>query len=270
MIANGTPKLMASKRNLLVSLFTLALLAAWVLSGCSPAAAPAPAAATEAQVMPSEPPQSTETLAPAATLEPPTATLPPQPTDTALPPTETAAPALGLAPNGISGYCLPSGYSIPIATAPQVMVAPADAHTGTMENAMLNLSIPATSCTLLFTFNQPIPAGSSVHLYDGNGANPWLEAPLAPVQDHPETAAVVISNSAIVAAPYWEAIFQYGLQAADGSVVATGSVRTFRPFPGLCWEGSMPDPVTLSCPVADPKEREPHPDVTIPVKPKED
>ncbi len=266
MIANGTPKHMAPKSNLLVSLLSLALITAWILSACSPAT-PAPAAATLAPPAPSDTPQPTETLAPSATSEPPTATLPPLPTDTAIP-TETLVPALALNPDGFSGYCLPNGYALPIATSPQVLTAPVDAHLGTLENGMLNLSIPATSCSLVFTFNQPIPAGTTVHLYDAEGKTAWYEGPLTAIQDHPESAAVVIANSSIVAAPYWETVFQVGLQSPNGTLVSAEAVRVFRPFPGLCWEGSMPDPVTLSCPVTDPKEREPHPDVTLPVKPK--
>ncbi len=264
MIANGTPKHMASKRKLLVSLLTVGLAAAWVLSGCSSATPVPPTAMPPA---PSDTLQPTETLASSPTSEPPTATLPPQPTETPLPPTETPLPALALAADGLTGYCLPNGYALPIATSAQVLSVPVDAHAGTMENGMLNISIPATSCSLVFTFNQSMLAGTSVHLYDANGKNPWYEGTLNAVQDHPDSAAVVISNAAIVQSPYWESIFQYSVQAPDGTPVASGSVRVYRPFPGMCWEGSMPDPVTLSCPVADPKEREPHPDVTIPVKP---
>ncbi len=198
---------------------------------------------------------------------PPSATPPPLPTETALP-TATPVPALALQADGLTGYCLPVGYALPIATSPNVLVVPADAHVGTLENNMLNISIPATSCSLVFAFNQAVPAGMTIHLYDANGKNPWYEGALTAVQDHPDTAAVVISNSSIVQAPYWETVFQYGLQSPDGSPVSTGSVRMFRPFPGMCWEGSMPDPLTLSCPVADPKEREPHPDITLPVRTK--
>ena len=40
-----------------------------------------------------------------------------------------------------------------------------------------------------------------------------------------------------------------------------GELVINRAFNGLCWEGSMPDPVTLKCPEADKLEREPHPDM---------
>lgn len=260
MIAHGRSHVISSKHRRLVGLLSLALAGAWMLSGCSSAA---PVVETLALT---ETPQPSATLVPSATPEPPTATPSPLPSETAAP-TETPVPALALLADGLSGYCLPSGFAIPAAASAQVLNVPAEGRRGRLENGALNLSIPATSCSILFRFNQSIPQGTMVRFYHETGSDAWLEAPLTPVQDNPQSAAVVITNTYFVEPPYWEVIYRYVVSAPDGSEAAAGPVRVYRPFPGLCWEGSMPDPVTLSCPVADPKEREPHPDITLPVGP---
>ena len=194
-----------------------------------------------------------------------TATSIPSLTEPAAPPateTSTAIPVepLALIEHGLSGWCLPPGFALPKSHQP----GSDQARLASVENDTLNFQIPASSCTLVMIFNQPPQPGMRLQFFEGGKVTPWLETELNPVAGDPNSGFATLHHSAMMNVGSWEIRYPFALVDASGVKIADGLVRFFRPFPGLCWEGSMPDPITLACPFADALEREPHPDVTLP------
>lgn len=215
------------------------ILAAVILAACSPAAQPTPtvvAEPTETTV-----PTVTATAAPSAT---------PEPTATPLP-SPTAVSPLALAADGFNAWCLPIDfYSAPESgTAPWVM--PDGARPISESLGYAGLQVPALSCTLVFTFNQAMPQGAELKAYQGTDMNPWLTAKLLPAGDDPQVGYVVLDHSYIINPPYWEILYRFALSTADNSELWSDTIRIFKATPEACWDGSLPNPVTLECPIND-------------------
>ena len=218
-----------------------------LLAGCGSAAAPAPATATSPA--PAEPTSvSTNTLAPTPT-SPPTATAVP-PTATPVPPTDTplptATPALAVVPDQLSAYCLPEDMLPPTDPANP----PANARQGQFSESGLEINnLPASTCTLLFTFNQRMPQGVTFQLYELNNATPWLKAELTPLPDQPNSAYVTLKHSYVVAPPYYDISYNFSLNGPDGSPLMQAQANLHRWKPKLCWNGRYPSLKTGRCPL---------------------
>lgn len=228
-------------RSLPILLLALALLA-----GCAPREAGTPVALATAPV--------TDTPAPTATAIPsPTATATAEPTATETPPpTATPVPPLALSLEESLFWCLPLDYAFPSSAAELTGAIPAEAREGTLKDGTLNLQVPAISCTLVFAFNQPVPAGVRFELaYELAPDSPWLSTELAPVAGRPNLAAVTLAHDYIVNHPYWEIFYPAAVKSADGALLWSAPARFFKATPNLCWDGSLPDPVTLYCPSTD-------------------
>ncbi len=175
-------------------------------------------------------------------------------------PTTLPIKPLALSDDGVSGWCLPPGFALPGSHQPESK----EARLATSANGVLNFQIPASSCTLVLVFNQAAQSGMRLQFFEGEKPTPWLAAELTLASDDASIGFVTLQHGAMVDVPTWEIRYPYLLVDASGVKIADGWVRFYRPFPGLCWEGSLPDPLTLACPLADALEREPHPDVTLP------
>lgn len=126
------------------------------------------------------------------TLEPTASEAPPRKTATrpALG-TSTSEPALNLAPTLLSTAMQGSKLSLPLyqdkqftawcttiktsQSGPQPWTMPTDAYPALDNHGTPQLHIPATSCTLVFTFSRDLPAGAQVWVYDAQ-KNPWFKA----------------------------------------------------------------------------------------------
>jgi hypothetical protein len=226
----------------------LVVLVAGALTGCFPAATAAPTETVPPPPPPTEtiapPPTATNTLVPTdtPTEAPPTATL--VPTDTATP---TLAP-LAVAQDGITAWCVSSKDPNPLGGTADV---PSYARMSKVVNGHLNLNVSRGSCTFVFAFNQPAPAGVELQVLDDNSNKAWAKAALSPSGSDPKSGYASLTSPMLNDLNYWMITYPFALVAADGTVLWKDDVVLYKTFPGLCWEGSTPDPVTLFCPLSD-------------------
>lgn len=228
-----------------------------LLAGCAQAAP----VATESPA--AEPPTATaaEVVPPTATLEPsptptqaPTATLEPSPTPTQ-PPTTTPVPALAVQQEGFDAWCAPIEYA---GTSPASQDAPAYAVKMMIKGEQAELHIPASYCVLSFQFNQPVPDGAALTLFDG--ANPFLKLPLKAAEGLPNVAWASVTHHYVINPPLWYVDYRLSVAGPDGKELWSQPARFARTQPGLCPDLTYPDPVTLYCNPFDPREIEPHPE----------
>ena len=224
----------------------LVVLAAGAMTGC--AAAPAPALAPTQTF----PPPPTDTVAPPLT---PTAIVLPSDTPTEVPtattvPTDTATPAppLAVAQDGVTAWCVSFRDPNPLGGTPD---APSYARMAKVVKGVLNLNVSRGSCTFVFTFNRAVPAGVVLQVLNVNGGKAWTVAALAPVSSNPRQGFATLTHPTLNNPNYWQITYPFALVASDGSILWKSNVLLFKTFPGLCWEGSTPDPVTLFCPLSD-------------------
>lgn len=235
------------------ALITFACMIVLVLTACSPAAAPA---ATET-------PAPTNTVAPTNTTAPTaTATLAPtetqQPTATATA-SATPVPELALLENGLNVWCAPQDYAAWNLTSPD---APDYARVLTQANNRLQVTIPASYCVIAYQLNQPAPQGMQLYMYSGESA--FLKTALQPAPDKADQLWVKIDQPFVINPPFWEVTYKLALVDAAGKELTAQDVTFAKALPAPCPYGGLPDPVTLYCIEHDPKEIEPHPDVTFP------
>ena len=230
-----------------VLLGLLVILVAGAMTGC--AAAPAPARAPT-QTPP--PPTSTDTVAPPLT---PTAIVLPSDTPTEVPtattvPTDTATPVppLAVAQDGVTAWCVSFKDPNPLGGTAD---APSYARMGKVVKGVLNLNVARGTCTFVFTFNQALPAGTELQALNASGDQAWTKAALTPVSSNPKQGFATLNHPMLNSPSYWQVTYPFDLVASDGSVLWKSNVLLYKTFPGLCWEGSTPDPVTLFCPLSD-------------------
>ncbi len=208
------------------------LLFAFFLAACG--SSPQPATPRPDQLATLPPPV---TFTPEPTTEP-TAT--PEPTSTAAP---LPTPTLGVVETGFTAWCVPNnlyvtdpGYSIP-----------EGAQVSRLVNGITELDGIVQSCTFVYTFNQPMPDGMQVALYDTR-AEPWFIYPLTRAADNPAVGYFYTDHEYVVRLPYWEVDYRFELQDAAGAVIRSDEVHILRPQNvGYCFGGYLPDPVTLKC-----------------------
>ncbi|KPL79153.1 hypothetical protein ADN00_04695 [Ornatilinea apprima] len=216
------------------------LLAGALLLGLLLAACAAPAPAVEPTVAPpAELP--TATLAPTSTPTtiPPTAT--PLPTDT---PEPTPTPQLALEADGFSAWCLPQDSL----DDPASFAMPEYAQVAQIVDGLPELITEVKSCTFLFQFNQPAPAGLVLEMYDTR-ETPFLSFELQTNPDEPRQALAYSVNPYVIDPPFWTIDYNFVLRSAGGDTLWESPVRFRRGWtPKLCWGGVWPDPATLDCP----------------------
>ncbi len=224
-----------------------------VLAACSPAAQATPAAAAATSQAPTAvPAEPTQTVEPTAV---PTVEAPPEPQPTAAP-TETQ-PAPTEVPQSLTAWCMGLEFSGAANYAGGVYDMPAGGKAAVMNGDVVNLTVPAVSCTLAFQMSQPLAAGTRLELAEMNSATAWLSAELTPVAGSDRQGFVTLTHAYVINPPFWEITYPYRVKGPDGTVLTEGKLRLAKPAPKLCWNGEIPDPVTLQCVKNDPKELEP-------------
>lgn len=218
-----------------------------VLAGCTSAA-------------PQSSPEITPTLpvaelaSPTPSAVPPTDTLEPtattEPTVTPVPPTETPAPSptptLAVLEDGVSAWCLPQGVASPT----DLSVQPVNAVSGALVNGALEVNnLPYSNCVFTFTFNQPVPTGLKLQVFELNVTTLWLEKELTPLESNPNAAAVMLNHDYIVAPPLWDVSYEIAIVDASGTEQHRTVANLHRWKPELCWNGQLPNMNTLRCPL---------------------
>lgn len=243
-----------------VRVFFLALLVVLItLTGCgsSPTAAP-----TQVEAQAVEP---TATLAPTETSLPTaTATATQAPTETPEPtateePTATPIPALAVLEGGFDAWCMPESYAGTQPTGPD---APEVARRLTITNDQIEVGIPASYCVLAAQFNQNVPEGAQMYLYDSG--SPFLKRDLKITEGRPDVGWIMVDHPYVVNPPYWEVTYRVAVVDSAGKELWSNPVKFAKPIPAECPYGGLPDPITLWCTKTDPWEIEPWPDVTYP------
>jgi hypothetical protein len=220
----------------LFRLVTFVLVFALAMTGCSSLGLATP---TATPIPPTSTPVPTDTPQPTATM---TAT--PEPTFT---PTPSATPTLVMAmlPDQTTSWCLPINVAVTVSSS--LAEPPVGAVTGGMKDGVLSQQNWATSCAFTFGFNQPFPAGTKMVVYEANEKTTWLELELTPNPQNPSVGSAATSQALIVNPPLWSISYPMGVVGPDGIVYWKGTLSLFRPAPNPCWDGSLPDPVTLYC-----------------------
>ncbi len=229
-----------SKPSRAISTTAPLLVIAFLVSAC----ASLPAGATETPIPP--PPTS---IPATATIVPPTDT--PEPTPTATP-TITPIPSLAVAPEGMDSWCLPIIFGMHADGPNGPDSAPQGARPGVFDKGtgVLNLHIPAITCTVVYIFNQPMPPGTMLSIYDFN-KTPFMEVPLNTAASNPIRGYATLSHPYIIDPPFWWQDFTFVVTAPDGKEMHRIPVHVFKSLPDPCWDGSLPNPVTLFCPIED-------------------
>lgn len=192
-------------------------------------------------------------IPPAETATQPAASPEPSPTvePTALPsatpePTATPIPPLAMQPEGLSGWCMPVGEPNTANTNPEAK--PASAVDVQIENGRVDVVGEFTRCYFFAAFNQPFPPGARLNFLDGQ--SDFYQAALQPMSADPKTGWALVNHTYLVNPPAWELSFRVEVAAADGSVFYDSLYHITRGWtPDKCWNGALPDPTTLKCPL---------------------
>jgi hypothetical protein len=228
------------KPGAIVFLTFALLIPAIMLAGCGSFGA----AATSTPLPPTPSP-----IPPTATAVPPTDT--PAPTSTSTP-TITPVPALALIPEGMDPWCLPIEFGMHAdgPNGPDSMPKGARPGAFDKETGIFNLHIPAITCTVVYNFNQPMPAGTMLNIYDYNKA-PFLEMPLTAASSNPNRGYITLNHPYIINPPFWWLDFTFVVNGPDGKEIHRMPVHVFKSLPEKCWDGSWPNPITEFCPIED-------------------
>ena len=192
--------------------------------------------------------------------------VPPEATATVMEPTkvpDTATPEVAMEPQdniNIQFVCMDNDYDYSINDYTAFNEDSLSYREGQIEGSVISANVPVLSCMLEVEFPQAMSGSIKAAVYQNRDPKPWYEKGLLPVEGKPNTYYAILNHQYIIDPPYWD--LEYGLKIEDNeNIYWEGTLALSRAFSGLCWEGSMPDPVTLECPYTDVLEREPHPDM---------
>lgn len=233
------------------------LLLTVLLSACQSAATlPTATVPATSAPEPTDPATATALPATATPTTAPTATA----TPTELPPTATAIPALAMNTDGLQILCLPNTYPLAARSAEIFTSGAVAVKQASINPDSVQVSLPVNGCGVFVSFNQPLENEANVEIYEGADPTPWYSRPLAPVEGQTNLYYAILDHEYLNNPPVWDLSFGLKIRSVD-QVFWEGRLDLERPFNGLCWEGSVPDPLTLKCPKVDKMEREPHPDM---------
>lgn len=210
------------------------LLLTLMAAACSPASVPELTATIEA---------ASETPLPPTETPPPTATLEPTVTTT---PTATPIPPLGLVEGGDTIWCLPATSFSALPTSEVILP---DGMAAVVEDGLLTAVIPDKACVFVYQFNQPIPAGIKLQVFDNREAA-WLEEVLSTSSSDPATGYAILDHAYVVNPPFWFYDYTIKLVSVEGVELYNRVIHFRRPYmPEPCWNGTLPNPFTLQCPL---------------------
>lgn len=228
-----------------IVLISLVFALAGIVMGCESNASSTqePADSQPPTEIPATPVPPTDTPLPI-----PTATEVPPPTST---PTNTPLPPLAIESDGFSAWCIPIDTLVSKEYEKEPWRMPEVAKPSYIRDDRPNLYLPVVSCTFVYTFNQPVPAGSELQVFQGTDSEPWLSAELIPVPDNPNIAYAILTHPMIINPPVWVITYPMYIVSLDEPDLWAEEIIMRRWEPEPCWDGSWPDPVTMWCPIED-------------------
>ena len=161
-----------------------------------------------------------------------------------------APPLVDTQAGGLTTWCMPMREA-KLSETPTTSNIPPHAWASKQGSKFIEQEIPATTCTFLFTFNQPVPKGTMMEIYEFNQKSPWYKKELTPATDNPNIAMVTIKHGMVVSPPFWDITYQFAVRAPDGTQLRMDAVHFWKVTPEPCWDGSLPNPVTMYCPSID-------------------
>ena len=153
--------------------------------------------------------------------------------------------------NGLTGWCMPLGSPEPGDTDYGRYGMPAAGRPGVVENGMNTMHIPGQYCTLVFEFSSQIGTGGKVEVKQVQNNLTFYEVDLIPSAANPNIGYAHLYHNYVVNPPLWNITYLIEAVDANGTTRWSGEVLFKKTQPDLCWDGSIPDPVTLSCPKND-------------------
>lgn len=106
---------------------------------------------------------------------------------------------------------------------------------------------PFSGCIFTYNFGQAVPQDAELSIYD-QASTPFLKVKLNAVASNPSMGYALVSHGTINEPPAWSVGITLKL-ASGGNNIWTGSTTIDRGWRApLCWQGRLPNPVTLACP----------------------
>lgn len=176
------------------------------------------------------------------------------PTSTVILPSPTTAssptPAeLAVLPGSLTAWCIPTDLSFSKEAIAQTGAMPEGARQGVINSeGLMELTIEVQECSFEFSFNQNLSTTLTLQVF-GVDPLPFIEAPMTIVANRPDTAYATLTHDYIVNPPYWNAKYRIAVIDNNQKTLWSDLIVVKRGwFPGYCWKGELPDPITLECP----------------------
>jgi hypothetical protein len=170
------------------------------------------------------------------------------PTSTPLPSPTATPDTLGLVDNGFTAWCIPYDIFYSADALTQTGQMPEGARPGSRkDDGTMALDIQVQSCTLMFTFNREVPAGTRLQVQDLN-PQPFIDVEMTHVTEHSNMVFTTVNHPYIVDPPFWSITYEIRVVDPSGAALWSEPVAFKRSWvAGYCYHGEMPDPVTFQC-----------------------
>lgn len=153
--------------------------------------------------------------------------------------------------NGLTGWCMPLGSPEPGDIDYGRYGMPATGRPGYVEDGVNIMHIPGQYCTLVFEFSSQIGTGGKVEVKQVQNNLTFYEVDLIPSAANPNVGYAHLYHNYVVNPPLWGITYLIEAVDANGTTRWSGEVAFQKTQPDLCWDGSIPNPVTLTCPKKD-------------------
>lgn len=216
-----------------------------IFSSCQPSAAPiteneSTMTATE-EIIPTNTPTFTATLQPS-----PTPTFEPT-----LTPSSTPLPVLALVDENLSIWSVPNDVFVMVSESGISKESYSTTYDGILEETEMNVRVPASAVVVEVEFNQSLNEEVFFNLYDLTGTTPWYSGKIIQNSENPSKGFAFLDHNFVLDPPAWEITYVGKLESVDGRVFWENNLRLYKALPNTCWDGSLPHPVTFSCPNYD-------------------
>lgn len=147
-----------------------------------------------------------------------------------------------LLPDGMEIWCLPDGIPYPKNAAE--ITKPEEAIDVFYDGETISYEGPSSGC-FVFLPDEDSNAAYKVAIYDQSNTGPWYTRSFNESQDG---LIAILKHSYIINPPFWEVNYRIELLDGDSEVVFEAPFQYSRMWaPDKCWNGKMPNPVTMLC-----------------------
>jgi hypothetical protein len=147
-------------------------------------------------------------------------------------------------PTGMAFWCLPEGMTYP--KDPTAVEKSTQAVEAVFSDTGIVLNGPFSVCYLQLP-DEEIYQTAEVAVYDQSNSAAWYTRKLIA---HEEGLIAALKHSYLVNPPLWRARYRLEILDADGSALFSTPLVYQRKWQAeRCWNGNMPNPTTLRCPL---------------------